>query len=264
MNGTVYLVGAGPGDPELLTLRAVSVLRSAEVVLHDRLIHPDVLRWAPEKALVINVGKAPGGIGWSQAAIHRALIAYAEEGKTVVRLQGGDPFVFGRGGEEVLALTAAGIPVTVVPGVSSALAAPALAAIPVTHRGLSAAVHIAAAHDPERMEWDLLAATSATLVLLMGMAHLKTLSAALIAHGKPAETPAAVITRASYPEQAVVRGTLAELPALAAERRLRPPGVIVVGSVTTVLAAREILQPRGSGTDDEWQCSEPLLDTMGR
>ncbi len=263
MNGTVYLVGAGPGDPELLTLRAVSVLRRADVVLHDRLIHPDVLGWVPEKALVINVGKAPGGIGWSQAAIHQALVGYAEEGRTVVRLKGGDPFVFGRGGEEVLALTAAGISVTVVPGLSSALAAPALAGIPVTHRGRSAAVHIAEAHDPAGMQWDLLAATNATLVLLMGMSHLKTISAALIAHGKPAQTPAAIITWASYPEQTVAHGPLAELPVLAAECRLEPPGVIVIGPVASGLAPGEIVRPRGCEGENIRRCSEPLLNKMG-
>ncbi len=246
MSGIVYLVGAGPGDPELLTLQAVRILERAEVVLHDRLVHPDVLGWVPKAALVTNVGKAPGGIGWSQAAIHRALIDYAQQGKTVVRLQGGDPFVFARGSEEVLALTAAGVSVTVVPGISSALAAPALAGIPVTSRGLSAAVHIAEVHDPARMEWDLLASTAATLVLLMGMAHLKTISAALIAHGKPAKTPAAVITWASYPEQTAVWGTLAELPALATGHRLAAPGVVVIGPVAKRLPILEVPRPRVS------------------
>ena len=240
--GRVVLVGAGPGDPELITLRGIAWLRKAEVLVYDLLVAPALLDEAPS-ALRIFAGKAAGRHCASQSAINAVLVHHASAGRLVVRLKGGDPFVFGRGGEEVLACRRAGIPVEVVPGVSSALAAPAAAGIPLTHRGLAASFVVATGHeDPAkpadaaggRVDWDALARAADTVVVLMGMASLEAIASRLVAAGRDPHTPAAVIHRGATPDQRVVTGTLRDIAARAAG--LGPPGVVVVGEVVRLAA----------------------------
>jgi uroporphyrin-III C-methyltransferase/precorrin-2 dehydrogenase/sirohydrochlorin ferrochelatase len=230
MSGFVSLVGAGPGDRELLTLRAADRLRRADLVLYDALVEQDLLELAP-RARRFYVGKRAGHHSIEQDGIHRLMIRAARRGARVVRLKCGDPFVLGRGGEEALALEAAGIAYEVVPGVTSAIAAPALAGIPVTHRGAAAGFavisgHAAAAFGPAV---DSLAPGSLTLVVLMGLRTRAELAARLVARGWPSETPAAIVLGASHAGEARWLGTLGELAA--AEVDLELPGVIVVGEV---------------------------------
>jgi uroporphyrin-III C-methyltransferase/precorrin-2 dehydrogenase/sirohydrochlorin ferrochelatase len=234
--GLVSLVGAGPGDPDLLTLRAVRRLQAADMVVFDRLVSPEVLAYARPDAERLDVGKSPGGCGWTQAAINAVLIRLAGEGRQVVRLKGGDPFVFGRGGEEALALARAGVPFEVVPGISAALAAPAAAGIPVTHRGLSGSVTIVNGHDPDQHAWSALGSGGGTLVFLMAVEHLEDIVAALRAHGRPADEPSAMVQWATTPRQRVVSGPLAEIAVLARSAGLGAPAVLVVGP-TAALAA---------------------------
>jgi uroporphyrin-III C-methyltransferase len=240
-HGRVILVGAGPGDPELITLKGVRALQRADVVLYDRLAHPDLLAHAPEHAERIDVGKAPGKGGTpKQLAINAQLIDYARQGKTVVRLKGGDPFVFGRGGEELLALVDAGVPFEVIPGISSAIAAPEAALIPVSHRHISAAFGVFAAHladeaGPEQggVDW-VLAARMPTAVFLMGVENMPLICAKLIEQGRAPGTPVAVIEQGTLPEQRVIVGTLADIAERCAD--LQPPAVIVVGDVVAMRA----------------------------
>ncbi len=234
--GTVYLVGAGPGDPELITVAGLAALRRADVVVYDRLAPPALLREAKPEALLIDAGKAAGAHTLSQEAINTLLIEHARAGRTVVRLKGGDPFLFGRGGEEALALRRAGIPFRVVPGVTSAIAAPACAGIPVTHRGVAGSVLIATGHEAAdgpgaSYDWAALARAADTLVFLMGVERLPTIVERLLAAGRPAEQPAALIRWGSTPEQEVVTATLGTIAARARERGIRPPAALVVGEV---------------------------------
>jgi len=250
--GRVFLVGAGPGDPRLLTLRGAEVLRRADVVVHDRLISPAVLDLAPARAERIDVGKAPGRPHPDQAAICALLVERARRGQAVVRLKGGDPFVFGRGGEELLACARAGVPVEVVPGVTSAVAAPAAAGIPVTHRGLarSFAVVTATTADGGGPDWAALARAADTLVVLMGAGRLAEVCRALVAAGRAAEEPAAAVEAATTPAERTVVGTLATLPDLARAARLRPPATLVVGAVVALAeetAALRTAQAPSSG-----------------
>jgi uroporphyrinogen III methyltransferase/synthase len=239
---TVYLVGAGPGDPGLLTLKGRDLLGGADAVLYDGLVDARVLALARPGATLVDVAKTrPGGhatgYGAAQRAINDLLVAYGRALGCVVRLKGGDPFVFGRGGEEALALAEAGIPFEVVPGVSAAVAVPAYAGIPVTHRGLASSVAVVTGHEsPDKpagtgVDWARLATGADTLIVLMGVTRLPAVVARLLAHGRPAETPAAVVEQGTVPAQRVVVGTLAALPRLAAEAGLRSPAVIVVGEV---------------------------------
>jgi uroporphyrin-III C-methyltransferase len=229
VSGIVYLVGAGPGDPRLLTLRGAEVLQRADVVVYDRLAPAALLDLAPRGAERVDAGKARGRVALSQEAISRVLVDRGRRGLTVVRLKGGDPFVFGRGGEEALALAAAGVPFEVVPGVSAAVAAPAYAGIPVTHRGLaqSFAVVSATLAGGAAAELTGAAATADTLVLLMAAERLPEVCARLVAAGRPADQPAAVIASASTGAQRVVTGTLAELAAL--QDQIDPPATLVCG-----------------------------------
>jgi uroporphyrinogen III methyltransferase / synthase len=235
---TVYLVGAGPGDPGLLTRRGVQLLSEADVVLYDRLVHHSVLALAPVSAELIDVGKRPDGTrpgAALQDEINRLLVKHGQESHTVVRLKGGDPFLFGRGGEEVEALSRAGVPWEVVPGVSSAFGVPAVAGIPVTHRGLSSSVTVVTGRVDDSntavgVDWDRLAKVEGTLVILMGMMNRADIAAALVRGGKPASTPTAVIERGSTKDQVVVRTTLGEL----GEVKLGSPSVIVVGPVAAL------------------------------
>lgn len=228
---SVYLVGAGPGAADLMTLRAARLVARADVVVYDRLIAPDVLGLARLDAIMVDVGKGPGD-GASQDAINGALVAYARDYETVVRLKGGDPFVFGRGGEEWLALRAAGLVVEVVPGLSSALSGPLAAGVPVTHRGLSRGVVIITGHgaDGDAIDVAGLGRTDLTLVILMGVAQRARLARDLIAEGRPGTTPVAVVERAWTPSQRTVRSTLASLGTLS----VHAPAVIVVGEVAAL------------------------------
>jgi uroporphyrin-III C-methyltransferase / precorrin-2 dehydrogenase / sirohydrochlorin ferrochelatase len=235
MKGFVSLVGAGPGDPDLLTQRAVRRLANADLVLYDALVSPEVLPLA-SRAQCLSVGKRACRPSISQEAINRCLIRAAQRGKRVVRLKSGDPFLFGRGGEEALALATAGVPFEIVPGVSSAFAAPALAGIPVTHRGLSSSVIVISGHSSSAYEpiVDAVAPQSSTLVVLMGLGSRARLAAHLIQRGWPAHTPAAVLLSASTPAARTWVGTLSELAADQLDIDAAPgqaPGTIVIGQV---------------------------------
>ena len=250
---TVHLVGAGPGDPELLTVRAVNLLRKADVVVHDRLVDPDVLDLAPPWAELIDVGKTPGAPSPSQDAINAILIDRGHRFACVVRLKGGDPFVFGRGGEEVAALRAAALSYEVVPGVTSAVAAPAAAGIPVTLRGVSSGFTVVTAHqDPSSdrwLDWDALAQAGTTLVILMGAARTEQIADRLRAGGMADDTPVAVISAATTRRQRVDRTDLAGLRHL----RVASPATIIVGAVAAAdvlsipeLSASGALTPLGA------------------
>lgn len=247
--GSVSLVGAGPGDPELLTLRAVRCLQHAEVVVYDRLIDPHTLDHAPARAERIFVGKAAGRASMSQRDIERVLIDRALNGHNVVRLKGGDPFLFGRGGEEVEALAAAGIPCEVVPGISSALAVPAAAGIPVTHRRLASSLTIMTGHeDPNKFEssidWAWAARAPGTLVILMGLERVASICDRLVDEGRSSDTPAAAVSAGTLPQQRSVHALLANLPEVVREAGLRSPAIIIVGEVARfpeMVATSELL-----------------------
>jgi len=232
--GTVYLVGAGPGDPGLLTVRGAEVLARADVVVHDRLTDPSLLALAPAAAERVDVGKQPDDRG-DQAAINQLLVDRARRGQRVVRLKGGDPFVFGRGGEEALALLGAAVPFEVVPGVTSAVAAPAYAGVPVTHRGLVTSFTVVAGHsrsvdatpDAGGTNWEALAAAGGTIVVLMGAAHRGRIAARLISGGLAPGTPVLAVQWGTEPYQQSIRTTLGELPGT----ELDPPVTIVIGEV---------------------------------
>ncbi len=236
--GRVTLVGAGPGDPGLITLRGVEALRQAEVVVYDYLASPELLRHVPVAAERIYVGKKAGAHTMAQEEIGALLVGLGQEGKRVVRLKGGDPFVFGRGGEEAAALAEAGIPFEVVPGVTSAIAVPAYAGIPVTHRGVASSLAVVTGHeDPTKAEsaidWQALAGVD-TVVFLMGAGNLPRIAAELVARGKPAATPAAVIQWGTLGSQRTVAGTLADIAARAGDAGLSSPAVTVVGGVVAL------------------------------
>lgn len=239
MTGTVHLVGAGPGDPGLLTARALELIAAADVIVHDRLIPPGSLDGAREGAVLIYAGKEGGGPSTPQAEIEDLLAEHARAGRTVVRLKGGDPFVFGRGGEEAAALRARGIPFEVVPGVTAGVAAPAYAGIPVTHRDRASAVALVTGHeDPSKpetvLDWDALARFPGTLVLYMGVRRLADISAALIGAGRPPGEPAAVVERGTLPGQRTVVGTLETIARDAAAAGVRPPSITLVGQVAAL------------------------------
>ena len=231
--GTVYLVGAGPGDPRLLTLRGAEVLRRADVVVYDRLAPASLLALAPARAELVDVGKLPGACPVGQDDINRLLVERALEGKTVVRLKGGDPFVFGRGGEECLALERAGVPFEVVPGVSSVVAAPAYAGIPLTHRGLgsSFAVVTASLADGKRQDFRRMATAVDTLVVLMAAGRLHEVCDALVEAGRSSDEPAAVIASATTREQRTLTGTVSTIADAAALAGIEAPATLVIGAV---------------------------------
>jgi uroporphyrin-III C-methyltransferase/precorrin-2 dehydrogenase/sirohydrochlorin ferrochelatase len=234
--GTVYLVGAGPGDPRLITVRGADVLRSADVVVFDRLVSPALLALASPRAERVYVGKEPGRSATPQTDIDALLVERALRGQAVVRLKGGDPFVFGRGGEEALACVRAGVPFEIVPGVSSAIAAPAYAGIPVTHRGVAqsfAVVTGSTAHGDE-VDLERVATATDTLIVLMAAGKLTATCEALIAAGRGPTVPAAIIQWAATPEQRSVVGTLTDLPTLAAAAAIGPPATLVVGEVAAL------------------------------
>jgi len=232
--GRVFLVGAGPGDPGLLTLRGRDCLEAADVIVYDRLVNPVLLDLAPEGARRIFAGKARGDHVMPQGAINAVLIHHAQQGRQVVRLKGGDPFVFGRGGEEAEALARAGIPFEIVPGVSAAVAVPASAGIPLTHRSLSSSFAVVTGHDdPEKLrapvDWARLATAVDTIVVLMGQGRLAAIARELTTHGRAPETPVALISAGTTAAQTVVECSLAKAGAIA--RDLPGPLLVVIGEV---------------------------------
>ena len=237
--GEVILVGGGPGDPDLLTIAGLRALRNADVVLYDHLAPQASLNEVRPHTTVINVGKIPGRHQYTQDQINTLLVEHARAGATVVRFKGGDPFVLGRGSEEWLACTKAGIPVHVIPGVSSAIAGPELAGIPLTHRGLSQSFtvvsgHLEPDHPSSTTNWDTLAKSSGTIVILMGVTHLTQICTTLITQGLNPHTPAAIITNATQPNQHTIRGTVDTLPHLAADAAIEPPALTVIGTVAAL------------------------------
>jgi uroporphyrin-III C-methyltransferase/precorrin-2 dehydrogenase/sirohydrochlorin ferrochelatase len=234
--GGVALVGGGPGDPELITVRGRRLLAHADVVVADRLAPPELLAELPPHVEVIDAAKIPYGRAMAQEAINAVLIERARAGQFVVRLKGGDPFVFARGYEEVLALADAGIPVTVVPGLTSAIAVPALAGVPVTHRAVNHEFVVVSGHvapdDPESLvNWPALAALSGTLVLLMAVERIELFAEALIQGGRPAQTPVLVVQHGTTAAERIVRATLADVPERIRAEGIRPPAIIVIGPV---------------------------------
>jgi uroporphyrinogen III methyltransferase/synthase len=249
MPGTVYLVGAGPGDPGLMTRRALELIASADAILYDRLIPPGALDGAKPDADLRYVGKQPGGHSHTQEQINALLVELGQQGLNVVRLKGGDPFVFGRGGEEAQALAAAGVPFEVVPAVTAGVAAPAYAGIPVTHRDDASAVALVTGHeDPAKAEsaldWPALAAFPGTLVLYMGIKNLDGIAARLIEGGRPPSEPVAVVERGTLPGQRTVRATLGDIAARVAEAGIRPPAITLVGSVARLRDELQWLERR--------------------
>ena len=233
--GSVALVGGGPGHPGLVTTRGRQLLAQADVVVVDRLAPRGLLDELDPDVEIVDVGKTPGHHPVTQDDINRLLVEHARAGRRVVRLKGGDPFVLGRGGEEFAACRDAGVPVEVVPGVTSAVSVPAAVGIPVTHRGLAKQFTVVSGH--EGLDWSSLAAIEGTIVLLMGVSRLRETADRLIEYGRDPATPAAVVEDGYGPQQRLTVGTLASIAGLAAERGVRPPAVIVVGDVVTLATA---------------------------
>jgi len=235
LNGKVYLVGAGPGDARLLTLRAAELLSKADLVALDALVSKDIAAMIPASTEVVYVGKRAAAHALPQEQINQLLIAEAKKGKSVVRLKGGDPFVFGRGGEEAEELLAAGVPVEIVPGISSSIAGPAYAGIPVTHRAYATSVTLVTAHEADSgstgIKWPALAQLDGTIVFMMGFANLPAICHKLIEHGMSGDRGCAVISKATRPDQRTIAGTLRNIEARVAEAKLETPALIVVGDV---------------------------------
>jgi uroporphyrin-III C-methyltransferase len=251
--GLVSLVGSGPGDPELLTVKARRLLDDADVVLHDKLPGPEILASIPEDRRE-DVGKRAGGEWTPQEYTNRRLVELARAGNHVVRLKGGDPFVFGRGGEEMEHLASEGIPFEVVPGITSAIAGPGTAGIPVTHRDHVSSVSFVTGHeDPTKeesaVEWEALAATGGTIVVLMGVGKLPQYTAALRDAGMDPETPVALIERATWPDMSVATGTLDDIVAVRDAAGIEPPAITVIGEVAAT-RERVVEFLRGRGVTD--------------
>jgi len=239
--GIVYLVGAGPGDPELITVRGLRCLRQADVVVYDRLVDARLLAEAPPAARRVYAGKSPGRQALRQQEIDALLVRQARAGRVVVRLKGGDPFVFGRGGEEALACAAAGVAWEAVPGVTSAVAVPGLAGIPLTHRGVAASFAVVTGHcaGDDRRDWAALARVE-TLVVLMGAARLDEIAILLAGHGKPSDTPVAIVENGTREDERVLTGTLGDIAEIAAAAGLASPATLVIGEVVRL---RQVLAP---------------------
>ena len=247
-SGKVYLIGAGPGDTGLITMKGIEALKEADVVVYDHLASSSLLNETKDAAEWIDAGKFAGHHRMKQAEIEELLIEKAMEGQTVARLKGGDPFIFGRGGEEALALTAAGIDYEVIPGVSSVYSAPAYAGIPITHRGKASSFHVITGHeDPTKenssLDYEILAREEGTLVFLMGLSKLHQISERLIANGKDAHTPAAVIASGTTARQRCVTGELGRIAAISEKADIQPPAILVVGDVVNLKGAVDWQQP---------------------
>jgi uroporphyrin-III C-methyltransferase/precorrin-2 dehydrogenase/sirohydrochlorin ferrochelatase len=248
--GEVYLIGVGPGDPDLLTLRAQQLLQQADVILHDRLVPEPILGRARRDSQKINVGKTPGQHEHTQEYINQLLLEHARKGLRVARVKGGDPFVFGRGGEELAVLREAGIPVVVVPGITAGLGAAASAGLPLTHRGISQAVTFVTATGAQAvsLDWRALSRSQHTVVFYMGAAQSEHIASQLVSHGLPGSTPVALIERATWPDERVLKTTLAELPGTAAAARLRSPTLLVVGEVAALAQVKGLAGEAGTAS----------------
>jgi uroporphyrin-III C-methyltransferase/precorrin-2 dehydrogenase/sirohydrochlorin ferrochelatase len=235
----VTLVGAGPGDPELLTLKALRALQDADLILHDRLVPQSILDLARRDAARISVGKAAGCVGSTQAEINSLLIEHAQQGKRVVRLKGGDPFIFGRGGEELEALAQARINFSVVPGVTAAAGCAAYAGIPLTHRNHAHSVTFVAAHtgDGREPDWRALAAPGTTVVFYMGLARVQRIAEKLMEHGAAASLPAAIVAQGTLQNQRVIAATLATIGEAGSRANLESPALLIVGEVVSLHAS---------------------------
>ena len=232
--GFVSLVGAGPGDPDLITVRALRVMQRADAILYDHLVAPSLVDLAPRSAERIYVGKERDNHALGQDSINALMVRLARQGKRVVRLKGGDPFIFGRGGEEIEALAAQGVAFEIVPGVTAAAGAAAYAGIPLTHRDYAQTCVFATGHLKDgsaELDWAALARPRQTVVVYMGVGALAQICAGLVSHGLPAGTPAALVEKATWPAQRVVEGTLASLPEQASVEGVRPPALLIVGEV---------------------------------
>ena len=252
--GEVFLVGAGPGDPELLTLRAWRILQQADVILYDHLVAPAILELARRGAERIYVGKERNRHVMRQEAINGLLARLAQQGKRVVRLKGGDPFMFGRGGEEIETLSRLGIAFQVVPGITAALGVASYAGIPLTHRDYAQTCVFATGHLKDGsadLDWTALARPRQTIVVYMGLLGLSALCRELVAHGLPASTPAAVVQQGTTSEQRVVTGTLADLPERVASEGLKPPTLIIVGEVVRLRERLAWFDPAAQGPAED-------------
>ncbi|NLU17078.1 MAG: uroporphyrinogen-III C-methyltransferase [Serratia liquefaciens] len=243
-SGEVWLVGAGPGDAELLTLKALRVIRQADVVVFDRLVSPAVMALLPKKALCIDVGKSMGCHTLSQTEIDTLLVELAQAGNRVVRLKGGDPFIFGRGGEEMVHLQRHGVVCHVVPGITAASGCAAVSGIPLTHRDYAQSVRFVTGHCRNGeidLDWRGLVTAGQTLVFYMGLSLSETLTAQLIRHGMAPQTPLAIVERGTLPRQRVLIGTLSALPALIAKQRPVSPSLLVIGEVVSLYRTTNVI-----------------------
>ena len=249
-SGTVYLVGCGPGDPELLTLRAYRLMQSADVALYDHLVSDEVMALLPAAVRRIYVGKERDRHTMPQEAINQLLVRLAREGNRVLRLKGGDPFIFGRGGEEIDTLAAQGVAFEVVPGITAALGVASYAGIPLTHRDCAQSCLFVTGHRKEdgyEMDWHALTRPRQTVVVYMGLLGLPMLCDGLVAHGMPAETPAAVIQQGTTRDQRVVTGTLGTLPQAVADAMLTPPTLMIIGDVVRLRERLAWFRPDEAG-----------------
>lgn len=245
--GYVYLVGAGPGDPELLTLRAYRLFQEVDVLVYDRLVSQEILDLVPARVERVAVGKKPGQHCIPQERINLTLVSLASAGKRVLRLKGGDPYIFGRGGEEAEVLMQTGIPFEVVPGITAAAGASTYCGIPLTHRDYAQSVTFATGHlkdDSHNLDWSALARSHTTLVIYMGMGSLEEIASQLVAHGRAINTPVAAVHRATQAEQEVVVGSLADIAERVNQAKLRTPSLIIVGEVVSLYNKLNVERPQ--------------------